>query len=124
MQIQGAWLSHPVYYETKNCISLFSSNVDHFIQKLKEVINVPSIEWLHTSYVTGTRGSKWLLQTLLDINRLSKEAPKVRVYSAAAEENSMFEEAGNDMATCPKDTHGLWLPDIMKPLQERTLKVL
>ena len=91
-----------------------------YSQELKEVINVPSIEWLQTSYVTGTRGSKWLLQTLLDINRLPKENSKVHTYSTAAEGNLA---EGAKVAACAKDAYGVWLTDIMKPLQERILKV-
>ena len=93
---------------------------DHFLKKLKEVMNVPSVEWLHTSYVTGTRGSKWLLQTLLDINRLPKEDSKVHTSSTAAEGNLA---EGAEVAGCAKDAYGVWLTDIMKPLQERILKV-
>ena len=89
---------------------------DQFIKKLKEVINVPSLEWLHTSYITGTRGSKWLLQTLLDINRLSKGSP---VHASSTEDTP-----GTEMAACAKDAYGVWLSDILKPLQERILKVV
>ena len=76
---------------------------------------MPSLEWLHTSYITGTRGSKWLLQTLLDINRLSKGSP---VHASSTEENP-----GTEMAACAKDVYEVWLSDIVKPLQERILKV-
>ena len=78
------------------------------------------MEWLHTSYITGTKGSKWLLQTLLDINRLPKEDPKVHTSSTAAEENLA---EGAKMAACAKDAYRVWLADIIKPLQERILKV-
>lgn len=97
---------------------------DHFVKKLKEVINVPSMEWLHTTYMTGTRGSKWLLQTLIDVNRLSKEAPKPLAVSTGAEENSMLAEAGAEIATCAKYPYEVWVTEIMKPLQARILKVL
>ena len=77
---------------------------------------MPSLEWLHTSYITGTRGSKWLLQTLLDINRLSKGSS---VHASSTEENP-----GTEMAACAKDVYEVWLSDIVKPLQERILKVV
>lgn len=101
-------------------------HTDHFVKKLKEAINVPSVEWLHTTYMTGTRGSKWLLQTLTDINRLSKEAPNLKplVASTAAEENPMLAEAGAEIATCAKYPYEVWVTEIMKPLQDRILKVL
>ena len=110
--------SHTHIVQLHSVISRFFT--DHFLKKLKEVINVPSIEWLQTSYVTGTRGSKWLLQTLLDINRLPKENSKVHTYSTAAEGNLA---EGAKVAACAKDAYGVWLTDIMKPLQERILKV-
>ena len=98
---------------------------DQFVKKLMEVSNVPSVEWLHTTYMTGTRGSKWLLQTLIDIKRLPKEAPNLLVSSPTAEESlAVLAQVGTDMATCAKYPYQVWVREIMKPLQDRILKVL